>query len=120
MPIDFNLVLNSKLSFSIIFCPIPGGEDGFPEKIEIRVKQKIKIKCLRFVNDLFFFTTTLLLPTRFVVIFRSQLIKYNRRFIILLIYFNYTFREVDRVGFEPTISAMPMPYPTRLDDRPYH
>jgi hypothetical protein len=25
---------------------------------------------------------------------------------------------VDRVGFEPTTSAMPMPYPTRLDDRP--
>jgi hypothetical protein len=27
--------------------------------------------------------------------------------------------EMDRVGFEPTISAMPMPYLTRLDDRPY-
>ena len=28
---------------------------------------------------------------------------------------------MDRVGFEPTTSAMPMPYPTRLDDRPiYH
>jgi hypothetical protein len=26
--------------------------------------------------------------------------------------------EMDRVGFEPTISAMPMPYLTRLDDRP--
>ena len=26
--------------------------------------------------------------------------------------------EVDRVGFEPTTSAMPMPYPTGLDDRP--
>ena len=26
--------------------------------------------------------------------------------------------EMDRVGFEPTTSAMPMPYPTRLDDRP--
>ena len=25
---------------------------------------------------------------------------------------------MDRVGFEPTISAMPMPYPTNLDDRP--
>ena len=25
---------------------------------------------------------------------------------------------VDRVGFEPTTSAMPMPYPTGLDDRP--
>ena len=25
---------------------------------------------------------------------------------------------MDRVGFEPTISAMPMPYPTGLDDRP--
>ena len=25
---------------------------------------------------------------------------------------------MDRVGFEPTTSAMPMPYPTRLDDRP--
>jgi hypothetical protein len=28
--------------------------------------------------------------------------------------------DVDRVGFEPTISAMPMPYPTGLDDRPYN
>ena len=27
-------------------------------------------------------------------------------------------RKVDRVGFEPTASAMPMPYPTGLDDRP--
>ena len=26
---------------------------------------------------------------------------------------------MDRVGFEPTTSAMPMPYPTRLDDRPF-
>ena len=26
--------------------------------------------------------------------------------------------KVDRVGFEPTTSAMPMPYPTGLDDRP--
>jgi hypothetical protein len=26
---------------------------------------------------------------------------------------------VDRVGFEPTTSAMPMPYPTGLDDRPH-
>ena len=26
--------------------------------------------------------------------------------------------SVDRVGFEPTTSAMPMPYPTGLDDRP--
>ena len=26
--------------------------------------------------------------------------------------------DMDRVGFEPTTSAMPMPYPTRLDDRP--
>jgi hypothetical protein len=26
--------------------------------------------------------------------------------------------RVDRVGFEPTTSAMPMPYPTGLDDRP--
>jgi hypothetical protein len=26
--------------------------------------------------------------------------------------------KMDRVGFEPTTSAMPMPYPTRLDDRP--
>ena len=26
--------------------------------------------------------------------------------------------NVDRVGFEPTTSAMPMPYPTGLDDRP--
>jgi bis(5'-nucleosidyl)-tetraphosphatase len=26
---------------------------------------------------------------------------------------------MDRVGFEPTTSAMPMPYPTGLDDRPY-
>ena len=25
---------------------------------------------------------------------------------------------MDRVGFEPTTSAMPMPYPTGLDDRP--
>ena len=28
------------------------------------------------------------------------------------------FLSMDRVGFEPTTSAMPMPYPTRLDDRP--
>ena len=27
-------------------------------------------------------------------------------------------KGLDRVGFEPTTSAMPMPYPTRLDDRP--
>ena len=27
-------------------------------------------------------------------------------------------KSVDRVGFEPTTSAMPMPYPTGLDDRP--
>src|SRR5262249_48788963 len=27
-------------------------------------------------------------------------------------------KPVDRVGFEPTTSAMPMPYPTGLDDRP--
>jgi hypothetical protein len=27
-------------------------------------------------------------------------------------------KEMDRVGFEPTTSAMPMPYPTGLDDRP--
>ena len=27
---------------------------------------------------------------------------------------------MDRVGFEPTTSAMPMPYPTRLDDRPIY
>jgi hypothetical protein len=26
--------------------------------------------------------------------------------------------QVDRVGFEPTTSAMPMPHPTGLDDRP--
>jgi hypothetical protein len=26
--------------------------------------------------------------------------------------------KMDRVGFEPTTSAMPMPYPTGLDDRP--
>jgi hypothetical protein len=26
--------------------------------------------------------------------------------------------DLDRVGFEPTTSAMPMPYPTGLDDRP--
>ena len=26
--------------------------------------------------------------------------------------------EMDWVGFEPTTSAMPMPYPTGLDDRP--
>ncbi len=25
---------------------------------------------------------------------------------------------MDRGGFEPPTSAMPMPYPTRLDDRP--
>ena len=25
---------------------------------------------------------------------------------------------MDRVGFEPTTSAMPMPHPTGLDDRP--
>gem|GEM_PF-921760 len=30
----------------------------------------------------------------------------------------YNEREVDRVGFEPTTSAMPMPHPTGLDDRP--
>jgi hypothetical protein len=36
----------------------------------------------------------------------------------LLTFYNI---EMDRVGFEPTTSAMPMPYPTRLDDRPiYH
>jgi hypothetical protein len=29
-----------------------------------------------------------------------------------------TQKEMDRVGFEPTTSAMPMPYPTGLDDRP--
>ena len=29
-----------------------------------------------------------------------------------------TQEKVDRVGFEPTTSAMPMPYPTGLDDRP--
>ncbi|MGI0000929.1 MAG: hypothetical protein ACRD6Q_06865, partial [Nitrososphaeraceae archaeon] len=60
-----------------ILCPITGGHDGFPENIESKVKQKIKMKCLRFVNDLVFFTTTLLLSNRFVVIFLSQLIKYN-------------------------------------------
>ena len=27
-------------------------------------------------------------------------------------------KKMDRVGFEPTTSAMPMPYPTGLDDRP--
>jgi hypothetical protein len=32
-----------------------------------------------------------------------------------------TYRNaMDRVGFEPTTSAMPMPYPTRLDDRPFN
>ena len=29
------------------------------------------------------------------------------------------FMVVDRIGFEPTISAMPMLYPTGLDDRPH-
>ena len=38
-------------------------------------------------------------------------------FIITGIVFS-TVINVDRVGFEPTTSAMPMPYPTRLDDRP--
>ena len=27
---------------------------------------------------------------------------------------------MDREGFEPSTSAMPMPYPTRLDDRPFY
>ncbi|MGZ5548674.1 MAG: hypothetical protein ACXWFZ_12080, partial [Nitrososphaeraceae archaeon] len=62
IPINFNLFLDSKPSFSIIVCPILGGRDGFPEKIEIKVKQKIKINCLKFVKDFVSFSTTLLLP----------------------------------------------------------
>ncbi len=41
----------------------------------------------------------------------------------LIIFMNGTKKRyrntMDRVGFEPTTSAMPMPYPTRLDDRPF-
>ena len=45
--------------------------------------------------------------------YRDDLIlKYNEKY-------KKTYRNaMDRVGFEPTTSAMPMPYPTRLDDRP--
>ena len=32
IPINFNLFLDSKLSFSIILPPILGGDDGLPDK----------------------------------------------------------------------------------------
>ena len=54
IPISFSLFLDLKLSFSKILFPISGGLVGLPEKIEIKVKQKIKMNCLRPVNDLFF------------------------------------------------------------------
>jgi hypothetical protein len=48
------------------------------------------------------FLCPVLIPTQFVIHPRDK-----------TMYFS-----VDRVGFEPTTSAMPMPYPTGLDDRP--
>ncbi len=50
----------------------------------------------------------------------SAAVSFDTKTFILLLKESYfsTVRNVDRVGFEPTTSAMPMPYPTRLDDRP--
>jgi hypothetical protein len=51
------------------------------------------------------------LPSRYCLTDKTQKLAQSNTVVVQQI-------KVDRVGFEPTTSAMPMPYPTGLDDRP--